>query len=239
MAYFLDLFSPETYEAFKRTPRDTSGFRLRQKNAAERVRAGDKLLCYLTRLSRWCGLLEVTSGPFMDDSPIFYPEADPFVVRFKVRPTIVLDIEKAVPIHEDAVWQSLSFTKNHDKNSLTWTGKIRASLVQFDESDGLFLEELLTRQRDNGATYTFDREGYEKLITHTVRRVEKSIPVSVPDDVEREPEKLLTEVEARESIRVQALIADIGSQMGLRIWIPRSDRACCCQRSAKSPRGCA
>jgi hypothetical protein len=29
----------------------------------------------------------------------------------------------------------------------------------------------------------------------------------------------------RESIRMQALLAKIGAQMGLRIWIPRNDRA--------------
>ena len=34
MAYFIDLFSPETYEAFARSSRDASGFRLRHKKMA-------------------------------------------------------------------------------------------------------------------------------------------------------------------------------------------------------------
>ncbi len=34
MAYFIDLFSPETYEAFARSPRDISGFGLYHKNKA-------------------------------------------------------------------------------------------------------------------------------------------------------------------------------------------------------------
>src|SRR5216684_725344 len=126
MAYFLNLFSPETYEGFKRSDRQVSGFRLRQKNAAERVHAGDKLLCYLTRLSRWFGVLEVLSGPYQDDSPIFYPESDPFIVRFKVRSLVALDTDKSVPIYEDGLWNSLSFTKGHEKGSSTWTGKIRS-----------------------------------------------------------------------------------------------------------------
>jgi hypothetical protein len=29
MAYFINLFSPETYQAFSQSPRDVSGFRLR------------------------------------------------------------------------------------------------------------------------------------------------------------------------------------------------------------------
>jgi len=35
MTYFIDLFSPETQEAFSRTDRAVSGFWLRQKGMAE------------------------------------------------------------------------------------------------------------------------------------------------------------------------------------------------------------
>ena len=73
MAYFIDLFSPETYEAFARSTRDISGFRLRHKGMAERIKPGDIFACYLTRLSRWFGLLEVVEGPFIDNKPIFVP----------------------------------------------------------------------------------------------------------------------------------------------------------------------
>ena len=92
MAYFLDLFSPETYEAFVRSDRSISGFRMRQRNVARRVKPGDRLVCYMTRLSRWIGLLEVLDGPSVDETPIFYPENDPFVVRFRVRPLVWLSV---------------------------------------------------------------------------------------------------------------------------------------------------
>ena len=85
MAYYLNLFSPETYEAFSKSNRDVSGFRLRQQNAASRIQIGDKFICYMTKLSRWIGVFEVQSECFSDDAPIFVPQDDPFVVRFKVR----------------------------------------------------------------------------------------------------------------------------------------------------------
>src|ERR1039458_257384 len=170
MRYFLNLFSPETYEAWKRSGRDVSGFRVRQKNAAERISPGDKLVCYITRLGRWFGLFEVISGPYLDESPIFYPEADPFTVRFKVRPLIFLEIEKAVPIHEDSVWRVLSFTKNHDKGASTWTGKIRSSLMQLDDADGKFIEDLLIRQQNDGNLYPVDRDEYQRLFVKTDRK---------------------------------------------------------------------
>jgi predicted RNA-binding protein len=52
MAYYLDLFSPETYEAFSRSDRTVTGFRMRQQNVSRRVNPGDKLVCYMTKLSR-------------------------------------------------------------------------------------------------------------------------------------------------------------------------------------------
>ncbi len=143
MNYFLDLFSPETYEAFGRSDRSVSGFRPRHKNAADRVRIGDKLVCYMTRLSRWFGVLEVVEGPFHDNTPIFFPEADPFVVRFRVRPIGWLAVEKAVPIYEDAVWNQLSFTKGQTRGTPTWAGRVRTSLVQLSAADGKLLESLL------------------------------------------------------------------------------------------------
>jgi len=112
MAYYVNLFSPETYEAFGRSERDISGFRLRQQNVARRVKPGDKFVCYMTKLSRWIGILEVIGGPFTDERPIFYPEHDPFVVRFRVQPSVWLPVEKAIPIHDDRVWSRLSFTRD-------------------------------------------------------------------------------------------------------------------------------
>src|SRR5262245_36243321 len=108
MAYFLDLFSPETYETFTRSDRSVSGFRPRHQNAASRMRPGDKLICYMTRLSRWVGVLEVVDGPYRDDKPIFFSENDPFVVRFHVRPLIWLAADKGIPIFENCVWKELS-----------------------------------------------------------------------------------------------------------------------------------
>lgn len=225
MAYFLDLFSPETFEAYKRSTREVSGFRRRQRNAAERVKPGDKLLCYLTKVSRWCGILEVINGPYIDNSPIFLPEDDPFVVRFKVRPLFLLEVEQAIPIYEDVLWQSLSFTKQHEKRSSTWTGKIRSSLVQIDEDDGRLIENSLIQQQRDAKRYPIDKEDYEKLSSHTVRRADKVVSVSVPTDSEVTEPGPAPEAEVRESIRIQAQISGMGSQMGLRIWLPKADRA--------------
>lgn len=88
MAYYLDLFSPLTYKAFLNSERDITGFRPKQKNAASKLKPGDILICYLTKVSRWVGALEITSVMFEDSTPRFVSNEDPFVVRFKVKPLV-------------------------------------------------------------------------------------------------------------------------------------------------------
>lgn len=224
MTYYIDLFSPETYETFAKSDRDVSGFRLRQESAASRVQIGDKLICYMVKLSRWIGILEVTSTYYKDNSPLFYESNDPFVVRFKVKPLVWLPKEKSIPIHDDNVWNKLSFTKGIDIKGSSWTGKIRNSLNVLDDEDGKFLEELIMSQAENGNIYEVDENEYAKHLKHKVRRADGEIKVSVPQNVDNEEEKVHPS-EIRESAKIQALIAKIGSLMGLRIWIPRNDRS--------------
>lgn len=58
--------------------------------------------------------------------------------------------------------------------------------------------------------------------THKVRRADKDVNVTVPVDI-RENEDV-SRSEARESHQIQALLAEIGSKMGMQIWLPRGDR---------------
>ncbi len=161
----------------------------------------------------------------MDNKPIFFAENDPFVVRFRVRPVLWLDIAMGIPIHDDTIWTGLSFTHGISKGSTAWTGKVRSSLVRLDDQDGRFLVEKLKAQAAGGKPYPLDEAEARKLAMHTVNRSDKVITVSVPEDSHAlETTEVVPETETRESIRIQALIATIGVQMGMSIWIPRSDR---------------
>jgi hypothetical protein len=227
IAYYVNLFSPETYEAFSASSRDVSGFRPRQRNAARRLKPGDRMICYMTKLSRWIGVFEVIDGPFEEDTPIFYAEDDPFVIRFHVRPLVWLDKECAVPIQEPEIWSELSFTKGHEQGSRGWTGKLRVSLGRLEQADGELLDAILRRQAETAKTYPVDEDDYQKLVTHRVRRTDRTVSVSVPtSDTEDDQEQVaLRSDDVRESLKIQALLADIGSIMGFKVWLPRSDRA--------------
>jgi len=60
---------------------------------------------------------------------------------------------------------------------------------------------------------------------HTVKTPGKSVTVSVPPNVVREDEEKSDQTEIRESFHIQGFLAEIGSRMGLKIWLPKNDRA--------------
>jgi hypothetical protein len=80
------------------------------------VHFGDIFLCYLVRLSRWCGALHITSEVYEDATPI-YADPDPYIIRFNVKPIVALEPERAIPIFEPKVWNSLSETKDSELGS--------------------------------------------------------------------------------------------------------------------------
>ena len=231
MAYFLDLFTPETWRAFLEAGATITGFRGRQRRlAGERISRGDIFLCYLTRLSRWCGVLQVDSEAYHDDSPIF-EDPDPFTVRFKVKPIILLEPELAIPIHDVRVWTELTMTNQYEQGSSYWTGFFRGSLNKFEEADGNLLVELMRNQKANPESFPFSEKDERQLAPRRkVRTLDREVMVEVPD---REEDASALELPAtepalapdrRESIELQARVARIGAEMGFRIWVPRTDR---------------
>jgi hypothetical protein len=64
--YWLDLFTGTTWSEFLRAGASVSGFRASRWTTVQQLRSGDYLLCYLTGLSRWIGVLEVAGQPYLD-----------------------------------------------------------------------------------------------------------------------------------------------------------------------------
>jgi hypothetical protein len=59
----------------------------------------------------------------------------------------------------------------------------------------------------------------------TVKRAgTEEVSVTVPQNVEAEKDEKASEAELRESLQIQAILAEIGAQMGFQIWLPRADQ---------------
>lgn len=226
MPYFLNLFTPETWSAFREHGADISGFRYRQRRVAqEHIKEGDIFLCYMVRLSRWCGVLRIISPAFQDEKPIF-KNPDPFVIRFKVEPIVLLDPEFSLPILDDRIWDGLSETKGIDKGSRGWAINFRASLRKIEDSDGEFLLSQLKKQKEEQNRFPLtDRDRRQLMKIFKIRTLSGEIPVDVPgsDDEDDQDVKAVT-LESRQSHLLQAKVSKIGIEMGFQIWLPPNDR---------------
>ena len=227
MKYHLDLFTPETWQVFRNAGAAVTGFNERYRRLAEeRVSPGDLFLCYLTRLSRWCGVLEVESGPYFDDTPM-WGNPDLYTIRFKVKPIVILDLEHAVPIKEQRVWQSLTITRNLEPGHSHWSGYFRSPLNTLEDDDGHFLEKLLMGQQLKPVLYPLtERDRRQLAQSKKIRTLEREVPEIEDDEPLYESEVDIPDSgsDVRESILYQAKVALIGAAMGFYIWVPRNDK---------------
>lgn len=222
MAYFTNLFTVETYERFLASDRTVSGFRESQRSMAERISPGDKLLAYIKGLSRWAAVLEVVSGPTIDSTSLFLPQNDPYIVRFAVRAETALPLEHTIPIRDDEVFKTLSFTRGNEERY--WLGPLRRSLQHIEKADGEFLEKLLRRQFKTPKPYPLNPKEIEQHRARQVKRVGGTVSVTVPKE-EAVSESPTSPKAERDSIKNQAELARLGEMMGFHIWLPHNDRS--------------
>lgn len=228
MAYYLNLFTPQTWAAFRENGAKVSGFSKRQSRTAERLSEGDIFCCYLVHLSRWCGILEIESGMFVDDNPIF-DDPDPYICRFKVRPIVTLDFEHSIPIYEDEVWNALSITRDIPRRQRGWAqlANLRASLRELPKEDGSVIAKLLDEQKSSQEIFPLSTRDRRKIRgRRSIPTGDRSVVVDIPDeeDDDDDLENVVPEETFRESHQMQALLATMGAKMGFRIWIPAGDR---------------
>ena len=121
-AYWLVLFSVNSWEEFLDTGGKIIGFNANKKRSAENLKPGDKLLCYLTRVSAFVATAEVADKAYVDHDPIWKEAV--FPVRIPVVVTEKLPTAHAIQIK--SLRNRLSIFKGL-KNPNAWS--MRASIL--------------------------------------------------------------------------------------------------------------
>ncbi|MFC1614021.1 EVE domain-containing protein [Gemmatimonadota bacterium] len=214
-SYWLDLFTYTTWQEFLKAGGQASGFRERRWNTVKQIKPGDYLLCYLTGLSRFIGVLEVTSEAFKDTAPIWKDEK--FPCRLKVRIVAKLEPETAVPVLE--LKDRLTIFDNL-KSPHAWTGRFRGSPSRWKKEDGEAVVDAILEAEKNPKSRLFDKKKLEyrpKAI-----RSNKVGLVTIPDEEEK------TEAESIEDVKthtdIQWNLLKLGADIGLNVWVARNDR---------------
>ena len=222
--YWLNLYTWKTWNEFRKAGGELTGFRKSRWKTAQRIKPGDQFICYLTGVSRWIGLEEVTGPAYLDDTPSAIWEDDPFPVRIPIKLLVGLDAEIAVPIME--LKERLSIFKNL-KNPHAWTGKLRGSPVQWDFNDGEVIAAALRDAQSNPVKRAVDPTKLKKV--PSILKTRTGEAVTVPDAEDKSNEHVdATQPDSEKTpyahTEVQWLLLKLGNDMGLDVWVAKNDR---------------
>jgi predicted RNA-binding protein len=214
--YWLDLFTASTWKEFKEAGGTISGFRKRMRKMVQKIEPGDYLLCYLTGVSRFIGVLEVTSKAFEDNTPIWKDED--FPMRLNVKILSELTPETAIPVSNFK--NSLNIFKNLSSKR-AWTGHFRSSPTKYSQQDGETIVKAMSEAVKKPTIIPVD----ERKLKYRPKSFRAKIgQVTVPDS----DTDLFTEKEKQripsEHTEIQWLLLNLGSDMGFDVWVARNDR---------------
>jgi hypothetical protein len=196
--YWLDLFTPETWEELAGIDYATSGFRANRKAHAAKVRPGDFFLCYLTGKSRFVGILEVLSESFWDEHPIW--QSDVFPVRFRTRRVCIVAQDRGIHLHEVSAQSA---------KAASWGGYVRGSPKRLPQADGDFIVASLKRiEEETGGMED------EPIVGIKVGGDEGAMPGPPGDDQS-----------ATDHDRIQYRLLALGRSLGLDLWVARDNRS--------------
>lgn len=218
--YWLDLFTGTTWQEFLKAGSRVSGFRENRWSLVQKIQPGDYLICYLTGVSRFIGMLEVASAPYKDTTPIWRTAV--FPCRMDVNVLVALTPETAVPIHE--LRESLSIFQNLSSPH-AWTGRLRGSPVSWKSSDGKIIYDALRDAQENPVTRPVD----PKKLARRPRGIPAEIgTVTIPESngESADAQEAVADDHDDSSLHtnIQFALLKLGREMGFDVWVARNDR---------------
>ena len=214
MKYWLNLYTWKTWHEFLKAGGAVTGFRTSRWRTVQRIQQGDIFLCYMTGVSRFFAIQEVTGPPFKDQSVIW--EDALFSARVPVETLLQLEPEYAVPVI--SMRSELSFFKDL-KSPHAWTGHFRGSPNEIKKADA----EIIIRELEAAQDQPQYREVDRKKLDRKVNRYDtESGPVSIPEN-EDETEAAGSRDEISHD-EIQWNLLHLGEQMGLNLWVAANDR---------------
>jgi predicted RNA-binding protein len=226
-AYWIDLFTVETWKEFQDHGSDVSGFSEKRWVTVQRMKPTDYLLCYLTRVSRWVGLLEVVGEPYFDEEPIWSSSVYPS--RVPVRPVIQLAPEHGVPVLN--MRDELTAFRGLD-NPNHWQGPFRGSPNKWKTADGEAIVRALQDAEASPVVRPLGRLGkrsHKPAPQHESTEVLATVPEDEPEIAEEAERSASTHTE------IQYLLARLGADMGFDIHVARNDAAGSSSRNSSTP----
>lgn len=212
--YWMDLFTGWSWEEFLTAGGAVSGFRETRWTTVKRIAPGDWLLCYVTGVSRFIGILEVTGEPFRGEEPIWAD--DVFPARLPVKVVLKLEPEHAVPV--TMLRDRLTYFQSESPTA--WTGHFRGSPTRERPEDAEAIVAAMRAAADDPVSRPYPEAKWRRRSRTLVSKGEE---VSVPPKDEDAPEGHEEPANVTHE-EIQSLLLKLGSEMGFGLWVARNDR---------------
>lgn len=212
--YWLNLFTLETWEEFLKSGGNISGFRKNRESTAKKIKKGDFFLCYLVGVSRFIGILEVTSECFESENPKIW-KYDSFPIRLEVKIVSKLKPETAIPIN--TLKNELSIFENM-KSPNSWTGHVRGSPTKWKSDDGEKVVKSVLYAEQNPIIREIDPKKLKMKTNSAKTKDGKSVTIPSDDEENDNVSNITPHKE------IQWLLLKLGNDMGFDVWVARNDK---------------
>jgi predicted RNA-binding protein len=145
MAAWIVVGSPENFEIAKARGFDMFGFKSTRRRESAEMKAGDKLIFYLTGVMKFGGIVTVKSDVFEDHSPVFKSEKKPgedYPFRARTEPDRILDKDRWLDVKDYAT--RLEMTRRRGEH---WRLAFQGNLHKIGDAD----YDLLSKEVDAAA----------------------------------------------------------------------------------------
>jgi len=218
--YWLNLFTGTTWQEFLKAGGNVTGFKENRWATTKRIKPGDYLICYVTGISRFISVLEVTSEAFKDSKNKIW-EFDTFPSRLQVKTLVKLGPKNAVPF---STLKKRLVMYQRLENPASWGILVRGSPKKLDPEDGELIIKAIYDAQKNPNPLSYDKKKFDRIPRY-LRTKNIDTPVTIPDDREDIQDEIsVMKNEIIPHTEIQWLLLKFGSDMGFDVWVARNDR---------------
>ena len=153
--YWLGLFTGTSWNQYLAAKTPQIGFNIKQIKQAQKIKPGDRIIAYLTKVGSFVGILEATSYALVSDEEKWSEGL--FPVRVNTNPLMKVTIPLSIPIR--SLLNQLSFSKDGQlKSQHAWTVHVRSSPRRWKTEDGILIENKLKEQIKNPVLFIIEQD---------------------------------------------------------------------------------
>ena len=135
-SYWIIVGSPDNFERSEKRGFTVQGMKSRHRKKADRMKAGDKIIYYLTGIKAFGGIATITS-PYFESHDRIWQSGDPkketedYPFRVNIKPDLVLTAKTATPA--EPIARQMTYVSKWP--AANWTLAFQGNVHEIDEGD--------------------------------------------------------------------------------------------------------